>query len=166
MDLDRIDVKILSLLQREARISNAKLAAAVNLSQSACLARVKRLEAQGFIRAYTAILDTERLGQSVSVIAAITLEEQGKEHQTRFEAKLRAAPEVVECWTVSGAVDYLARFVCKDLARYHEISEALLADATLGVKHIDSHVVLRPLKPFSGIDLGAVLPASARRRKG
>src|SRR3954462_13850514 len=73
MDLDKIDVKILSLLQRQARMSNAKLAAAVNLSQSACLARVKRLETAGYIRGYAALLDLEKLGASVTVIAAITL---------------------------------------------------------------------------------------------
>mgnify|MGYP001552683591 CR=1 FL=1 len=67
-------------------------------------------------------------------------------------AKLKASGEIVESWVVSGAVDYLALFVCRDLARYHEITEALLADNDLGVKHIDSHVVLRPLNSFHGVD--------------
>jgi len=164
MDLDKIDLKILNLLQAQARISNAKLAQAVNLSQSACLARVKRLEATGHIRGYAALLDMEKLGANVAVLAAITLDKQGKEHQARFEAKLKASAEIVESWVVSGAVDYLALFVCRDLARYHEITEALLADNDLGVKHIDSHVVLRPLKSFHGIDLQAL--AADTRRQG
>ncbi len=164
MELDKIDVKILSLLQRQARMSNAKLAAAVNLSQSACLARVKRLETGGYIRGYAALLDMEKLGSSVTVLAAITLDNQGKEHQARFEAKLKASSEIVESWVVSGVVDYLAKFVCRDLARYHEITEGMLADHDLGVRHIDSHVVLRPLKSFAGVDLQALAPSSRKKR--
>jgi Lrp/AsnC family leucine-responsive transcriptional regulator len=162
MDLDKIDVKILGLLQSRARLSNARLAAAVNLSQSACLARVRRLEAAGYIRGYAALLDMEKLGASVSVLAAITLDKQGKEHQARFEATLKASAEIVESWVVSGAVDYLALFVCRDLARYHAITEALLAADDLGVKHIDSHIVLRPLKAFHGVDLQALTPVARR----
>ena len=85
MELDKIDLKILSVLQREARIRNAQLAARVNLSQSACLARVKRLEEAGYIRGYAALVDLEKLGQSVTVFAAIRLEGSGKGHQDKFE---------------------------------------------------------------------------------
>jgi DNA-binding Lrp family transcriptional regulator len=156
MDLDKIDLKILGVLQRDARIRNAKLAEAVNLSQSACLARVKHLEQAGYIKGYAAVIDSEKLGQSVTVFAAISLTEQGKDRQAKFEAKLKALPEAAECHVVSGAVDYLVRFVCRDLARYHEITEALLADAAFGVKHIDSQIVLRPLKPYAGLDIAAL----------
>jgi len=162
MELDKIDLKILGVLQRDARIRNAQLAEQVNLSQSACLARVKKLEHAGIVRGYSAIIDAAKLGQSVTVFAAITLSEQGKERQAKFEAKLKSMPEVAECHVISGATDYLARFVCTDLARYHEITEALLADPALAVQHIDSNIVHRPLKAFAGPDIAAIVGKSEK----
>jgi DNA-binding Lrp family transcriptional regulator len=158
--LDRIDVRILDLLERNARISNAALAAAVHLSQSACRVRVKRLETAGIIRGYAAVLDADRLGLPVRVFAAVTLDSQSKAHASRFEARIDALAEAVECHVVSGATDYLVKFVCRDIARYNAITEMLLADETLGVKQIVSRFLLKTSKGdarrgIAGLSAGA-----------
>jgi len=153
MSLDRIDRKILDLLQKQGRIANAALAEKVGLSQSACSARMKRLESEGYISGYGAVLDLEKFGNPVIVFASITLEGQGKNHQAKFEAKVKALPEAVECYVISGAADYTVRFVCRNIAAYHTLTEALLADPSLGIKNIASRFIMRTLKPFAGVDL-------------
>src|SRR5438874_8759267 len=132
--LDRIDVKILAALQRNCRITNERLAAAVGLSARACLERVRRLEAAGIITGYQAVIELAQLSRPVNVFAEIILEKQAQ--QGRFEARLGKIEEVVECWEVSGTVDYLARFVCTDLAAYQTITTSLIDDPNLGVARI------------------------------
>ena len=146
--LDRIDVKILAALQRNGRITNEKLAAVVGLSARACLERVRRLEAAGIITGYQAQLELAQLSRQVNVFAEIILEKQAQ--QNRFEQRLAKVEEVVECWEVSGTVDYIARFVCVDLAAYQALTTALIDDPTLGVARIVSHVALRPIRRFTG----------------
>ena len=146
--LDRIDLKILTTLQVSGRATNQKLAEAVGLSPRACLERVRRLERSGVITGYQAVLELAQLSRPVNVFAEIVLEKQA--HQGRFERRLAAIEEAVECWEVSGTVDYLARFVCADLAAYEELTAGLIDDSSLGVARIVSHVALRPVRRFSG----------------
>jgi Lrp/AsnC family transcriptional regulator, regulator of ectoine-degradation genes len=146
--LDRIDIRILATLQRDGRSTNEKLATAVALSPRACLERVRRLEASGIIVGYQAVIDLALLSKPVTVFAEIALERLG--NQQRFEHDLTAIAEVVECWEVSGTFDYLARFVCADLARYETLTNMLVADPKLGVARIVSHIALRPVRRFAG----------------
>jgi len=146
--LDRIDVKILAALQRDGRSTIQKLAQTVGLSARASLERVRRLEASGILAGYQAVVELGRLSRPVNVFAEIILEKHA--NRGRFEKRLTALEEVVECWEVSGTVDYLARFVCADLAAYEELSSALIDDESLGVARIDSHVALRPIRRFGG----------------
>jgi DNA-binding Lrp family transcriptional regulator len=146
--LDRIDVSILAVLQRDGRSTVQKLAKAVALSPRACLERVRRLEASGVISGYQAVVDLARLTRPVNVFAEIMLDKHA--NRGRFEKRLAALDEVVECWEVSGTVDYLARFVCADLAVYAELSNLLIDDEHLGVARIVSHVALRPVRRFAG----------------
>jgi DNA-binding Lrp family transcriptional regulator len=146
--LDRIDIKILATLQRDGRSTNEKLAAAVALSPRACLERVRRLEGSGIIVGYQAVIDLALLSKPVTVFAEIALERLG--NQQRFEQNLTTIPEVVECWEVSGTLDYLARFVCADLARYETLTNMLAGDGKLGVARIVSHIALRPVRRFAG----------------
>ncbi len=108
--LDRIDVKILAALQRDGRSTIQKLAQTVGLSPRAWLERVRRLEASGVIAGYQAVVELGRLSRPVNVFAEIILERQA--NSGRFEKRLAAIDDVVECWEVSGTVDYMARFVC------------------------------------------------------
>ena len=146
--LDQIDVRILSVLQRDGRTTIQKLAGKVALSPRACLDRVRRLEASGVIAGYQAVVDLAHLSRPINVFAEIILEKQAQ--QRRFERRLVALEEVVECWEVSGTVDYVARFVCRDLAAYQELTTALIEDPSLGIARIVSHVALRPARRFEG----------------
>src|SRR6476660_4630549 len=146
--LDRIDVRILAALQRDGRSTIQKLAQTVGLSPRASLERVRRLEAAGVIAGYHAVVELGRLARPVNVFAEINLEKQA--NRGRFEKRLAAIDAVVECWEVSGTVDYIARFVCADLAEYEELTSALLDDDRLGAARIVSHVALRPIRRFAG----------------
>lgn len=146
--LDQIDIKILVALQRDGRSTIEKLAQMVELSSRACLERVRRLEAAGIISGYQAVVDLGRLSKPINVFAEIILEKQGQ--QGEFERRLATIEEVVECWEVSGTVDYLARFVCPDLASYQALTTRLIDDPSLGIARIISHVALRAIRPFAG----------------
>jgi DNA-binding Lrp family transcriptional regulator len=146
--LDRIDVRILALLQRDGRSTMQDLAHKISLSPRATLERVRRLESSGIIAGYQAVVEISRLARPVTVFAEIILEKHA--NRARFEKRLAALEEVVECWEVSGTVDYLARFVCADLVAYEELSGALIDDTGLGVARIVSHVALRPVHRFAG----------------
>jgi DNA-binding Lrp family transcriptional regulator len=149
--LDHIDVKILAALQRDGRTTVQKLAETVGLSPRASLERVRRLESAGIISGYQAVIDLAPIARPVDVFAEIILEKQANRRRT--EKRLAAIDEMVECWEVSGAVDYIARFVCADLAAYETLTGALLDDETLGVARIVSHVALRPVRRFGGYPL-------------
>jgi DNA-binding Lrp family transcriptional regulator len=154
--LDRIDIKVLAALQRDGRMTNQKLAETVHLSARACLERVRRLEAAGIIAGYQAVLELRQLSRPVDVFAEIMLEKQA--NRRRFEKRLAAIDEVVECWEVSGNLDYVARFVCADLAAYEELSGALIDDPNLGVARMVSHVALRAVRRFSGYPESLLAP--------
>jgi DNA-binding Lrp family transcriptional regulator len=146
--LDLIDIKILAALQRDGRSTVEKLAQSVELSSRACLERVRRLEAAGVIIGYRAEVELGRLSRPVNVFAEIILEKQAQQGQ--FEQRLATIDEVVECWEVSGTVDYIARFVCADLASYQALTTSLIDDSNLGIARIVSHVALRAVRSFSG----------------
>jgi DNA-binding Lrp family transcriptional regulator len=146
--LDRIDVKILAELQRDGRSTIQKLAETIGLSARATLERVRRLEAAGVIAGYQAVVELRQLSRPVNIFAEIILEKHA--NRGRFEKRLASIDEVVECWEVSGDVDYLVRFVCADLAGYEEVTSALIDDTNLGVARIVSHVALRAVRRFAG----------------
>ena len=154
--LDRIDIKILAALQRDGRSTVQKLAGLVGLTPRPCLERVRRLEAAGIIAGYRAVIAIERLSKPVTIFAEIALEKLGR--QDRLEKRLRAIDELVECWEVSGDLDYLARFVCSDVARYEVLTTGLIDDPELGVRRITSHIALRPVRTFTGFPESLLSP--------
>jgi Lrp/AsnC family transcriptional regulator, leucine-responsive regulatory protein len=121
MELDRYDRTILRLLQEDARMTNTSLAARVNLSESACLRRVRALEESGLIEGYTAMVDQQRAGFPVSVFVSITLDRQSQTGLEAFESAVRRVPEVMECYLMTGEHDYLLRLVVADLADFERI---------------------------------------------
>lgn len=153
--LDRIDARILSVLQLSGRMSNLKLAEAVGLSPNPCLDRRKRLERAGYITRYLTEVDPIRLDEHVAIVfAQITLQGHTSISFERFERAVHSVPEIVECHKVRGGVDYLVKFVCANITEYRKLSERLLR-AKLSIGHYVSYVVIEPVKPFSGhpIDL-------------
>ena len=154
--LDAIDIKILSALQREGRMTIQKLAKTVGLSARPCLERVRRLEAGGLILGYQAVIDLERLSKPVTVFAELSLTSQARNE--RVETRLKEIEEAVECWEIGGASDYLVRFVCEDLTRYETLTQELLGDRRLGVARIVSHIVLRTIGRFAGYPASLLAP--------
>jgi DNA-binding Lrp family transcriptional regulator len=151
--IDAIDLKILAALQGEGRLTNQKLADRVGLSASACHARVRRLEKEGYITGYRATLKPELLGRPLTVFALVSLERHGRQGQKAFEAHLTSLPEATECIELSGQYDYLIRFMAKDIESYQALTEALIDDPNLGVAQVVSHVAMRTVRPFQGIPL-------------
>ena len=140
--LDAIDHKILRLLRADGRMSNAKLAEEVGLSQSACLRRLHLLEHSGIIRGYTAIIDESKAENTVVVIIQITLDRQTEEFLNRFESAVRKCPEVRECYLLSGMSDYLLRVEARDAADYDRIYKEHLSRLP-GVARIQSSFTIR-----------------------
>jgi Lrp/AsnC family transcriptional regulator, leucine-responsive regulatory protein len=118
---DRYDRSILRILQREGRLANSELAERVNLSESACLRRVRALEAAGLIEGYTAILNQQKAGLGVNVFVSITLERQERADMAAFEQAVRTVPEVMECYLMTGEYDYLLRVVVADTADFERL---------------------------------------------
>jgi DNA-binding Lrp family transcriptional regulator len=137
--LDRVDISILVALQRNGRSTVQGLAEQVELSPRACLERLRRLEAAKIITGYQAVVDIARLSRPINVFAEIILDKQAR--QARFEQRLDKIDELVECWQVGGTVDYIARFVCPDLAIYEALTTRLIEDPNLGVARIISRCV-------------------------
>ncbi|AIT27409.1 Lrp/AsnC family transcriptional regulator [Bordetella holmesii] len=114
-DLDATDIRILNALQRDARLSNVELAQRVNLSPSPCLARVRRLEAEGLIDRRVTLLNARKLGLKVNVFIQISLDKQRKEALDVFEREIAVLPEIMECYLMSGDADYLVRALVEDV---------------------------------------------------
>jgi DNA-binding Lrp family transcriptional regulator len=161
--LDRIDIKILAALQRNGRVTVQKLAGMVGLTARPALERVRRLEAAGIIAGYQAVLSLERLSKPVTVFAEIIMDKQGR--SDRLERRLASLEDIVECWEVSGNVDYVARFVCADLARYETLTTDLIDEAELGVARIVSHIALRPVRRFTGYPASVLTPPARAAKR-
>jgi len=142
MPLDSIDRRILNVLQRKGRISNSDLSEAINLSPSACHRRVQRLEKDGFIRDYVALLDARRLGMPTTVFVEITLQGQADELLDAFEKAVSRIPDVLECHLMAGTADYILKVVAEnteDFARIHRQHLSRLP----GVAQMQSSFALR-----------------------
>lgn len=139
--LDRIDRQILQELQQNCRVSNVELAEQVNLSPTPCSRRWRRLEQEGYIRGYTAIIDPRLTGYTVTAYAFIRLSSNGWQAAEAFEKAVRNLPAVMECSVVSGSSDYVLRIVARDLQDYERFLKRELAviDA---IGTIDSTIVL------------------------
>lgn len=148
-ELDSIDVLILSALQAEGRITNQDLSVRVGLSPRACLDRTRRLEREGWIGAYQAVLDPRRLGL-MSIVVEVSLRDQTQATHTRFEQRLRATPEVIEAFLVSGNCDYVLRLACRDLDHYRRLTDTWTDDPALGVEKLASKPELATVKAFRG----------------
>ena len=142
MSLDSIDRRILEVLQRQGRMSNADLSERVNLSPSACHRRVSRLEAEGYIRDYVALLDPRKLGRPTTVFVEIRLSGQADEVLDAFERAVARIPDVLECHLMAGSADYLLKVVALDTEDFARIHRQHLATLP-GVAQMQSSFALR-----------------------
>ncbi len=139
--IDDIDRRILRVLARDGRISNLALAAAVNLSPSACLRRVTELQRTGAIRGYRAIIAPEANDGGFTVFVAVGLSAHTKREQEAFERAVAVAPEVRECHNVTGSIEYILRVEVGDLAAYKRFHTDVLG-VLPQVAAITSYVVM------------------------
>ena len=142
IELDPTDRRILAVLQRNGRITNAELAAEVALSASACHRRVQRLEETGLIRGYVALLDARKLERPTTVFVEITLSGQADELLDAFERAVRQIPDVLECHLMAGTADYLLKIVVEDTDDFARIHRQHLARLP-GVAQMHSSFALR-----------------------
>lgn len=150
--LDTTDLKILTLMQGNAKLTTQEIADKTHLSQSPCWRRIHRLEKAGIIKRHVTLLDSRKLGFDLVVFATINLTAQGRNNLTEFEKKIQQFPEVVECYTMTGTWDYLLKIVAKSIRRYETfVREHLLQLDHVGEVH--SHVAVTEIKNTTELPL-------------
>ena len=149
--LDSIDRKILSILQQNAETPLADLAQAVNLSSTPCWRRVQRLREHGFIARQVALVDPRKVNLGVTVFVAIRTNQHSQAWFERFRDAVRAIPEVVEFYRMSGDVDYLLRVVAPDIATYDQIYKRLIREVDLS--DVSSSFAMEELKFTTALPL-------------
>ncbi|WP_395349831.1 Lrp/AsnC ligand binding domain-containing protein [Variovorax sp. UC122_21] len=152
-DLDRVDLRLLKILQEDGRITNLKLAEAVALSPTAVLARVQRLTREGFIRGYEARLDAERLGRGFTVFVEVLLDRTTPNVFDQFKAAVQVREEIVECHMVAGGFDYLLKTRMADMAAYRDFAGTVLWQLP-GVRETRTYAVMEEVKSSARIPLG------------
>jgi DNA-binding Lrp family transcriptional regulator len=140
--LDQIDRKLLARLQQDGRATNVELAASANLSESACLRRVRSLEQRGVIARYAAVVDERAVGLPLSVFVTVTLDSQSEQALTAFERAIAGVREVAECYLMTGGSDYLLRLVVRDVDDLERVHSHELTRIP-GVNRISSSVAMR-----------------------
>jgi DNA-binding Lrp family transcriptional regulator len=152
MALDRFDRLILEALQRDGRISNVQLATRVNLSESACLRRVRALEESGLIDRYAALINQSQAGLSGNVFVNIGLHREEQSELAAFEEAVRDIPEVMECYLMTGEFDYLLRVVVSDMADFERLHKEALTRLP-GVARVNSSVAIRTVQKKTELPL-------------
>jgi len=151
--LDKIDRKILRILQQDARISNLELAERVNLSPTPCARRVKRFEDEGLIKGTSTILDQEKLGLGLTAYVALNLERHNEDQFEEFERQVVKFPEVVSCSVITGrAEDYLLKVVVRDIKHYEEFLLSRLNKIDV-ISTCHSSFELRNITPSRGLPI-------------
>jgi Lrp/AsnC family leucine-responsive transcriptional regulator len=151
-DIDRLDRKIMDLLQQDARITNQALADRVALSPSACQRRVRDLEERGFITGYRAQIAVDRLRNVLIVMAQISFERHALREFGNFDECINGMPEIVESCRVSGQYDYMLRAVVDDIQDWKRLMLVMM-NGGYGVEKIVSHFLMDEMKSFSGYQL-------------
>ena len=152
MQLDKYDRAILEALQQDGRISNVQLAAKVNLSESACLRRVRALEDEGYIDRYVTLVNQSRVGLGGNVLVHIGLHREEQSELAAFEAAVRNIPEVMECYLMTGEFDYLLRVVVADMADFERLHKEALTRLP-GVARVNSSVAIRTVQKKTELPL-------------
>ncbi|HYF16863.1 MAG TPA: Lrp/AsnC family transcriptional regulator [Ramlibacter sp.] len=163
-ELDRHDVLLLAELQRDARQTVQQLAQAVGLSSTPCWKRVKEMEGAGIIRGYAALVDREKVGLSLCVLAEVNLTRHHEDDVRKFEQAVAAEPRIVSCYATTGQADYVVKVLVPDIKQYesflHEVAFKLP-----GVTHVRSSVVLKEVKAETRLPLEVPGGRAVARRR-
>jgi Lrp/AsnC family transcriptional regulator of ectoine degradation len=154
--LDARDLKILSVLAKEGRITKAALADKVGLSATPCWERLKRLEQAGLITGYRAEIDLKRIAPHVTVFVAAELADHTAASMQGFERAMQGYDEVVNCWALGGGFDYLLQIVARDIDSYQRLIDAML-EARIGLARYFTYIVTKPVKSSPMPPLDALL---------
>ena len=150
--LDAIDTRIIAALQADGRLSNHQLAERVGLSPSPCLRRVKRLESEGYIESYRAVLQRDRVGLGFTAFVTVKIEGHADLAADALQDAIIAMPEVVACHMVSGDSDYLLEVVVPDRESYQAFLVDKLLDLPI-IKEVRSNIAIQPLKTAAPLPL-------------
>ena len=153
--LDAVDTQILDLIQHDAALSVAEIAERVGLSSSPCWRRIKRLEDSGVIRGRVSLLDRVQLGLDFEVYAEVKLSMPTKENLEAFERAVVDLPEVAQCATVTGGMDYVLRIVTRDMHAFDLFLREKLLSLGL-VSNVESRIVIRSVKNATAVPLGLI----------
>ena len=152
-DIDRIDLKILNVLQQDGRISNLKLAESVALSPTAVLARVQRLSRDGYILGYEAQLNAAKLGAGLMVFVEVLLDRTTPNVFDAFNAAVQVRPEIMECHMVAGGFDYLLKTRLANMNAYRAFAGTVLWQLP-GVRETRTYAVMEEVKCTTRLALG------------
>lgn len=152
VELDITDRKILEILQRDARIPNTELADEIGLTPAPTLRRVRRLEEEGVIRQYVALLDAKKVRRELLVIVRVTLDKQTKKGIEEFSQQMIARPEVLECYLCLGDTDYLLKVCVSNLDAYQTFLIDVLA-AIPSVRNTDSTIIVKQDKYSTSLSM-------------
>lgn len=152
MKFERAEREILRVLQDEGRISNVELAERIGLSESPCFRRVKKLEDEGVIAGYRAVLDQREIGLQVIAFVQVSMDQQDDAKQREFLACVEAEDHIIECHAVSGGYDYLLKVVDYSMDHFSELCMQRILKFP-GVKSIESHFSLKTLKQSGSLPL-------------
>jgi Lrp/AsnC family transcriptional regulator len=149
--MDRTDYKILAILQEDASLPVAEVAARVNLSQTPCWRRIQRLETQGVIQRRVALLDPQSVGLGISVFVEIEAADHSPDWLERFASTVAAMPEVMEVYRMAGDVDYLLRVAVGGMAEYDDFYRRLIDRVPL--KNVTSRFAMERVKSTTAFPL-------------
>ena len=150
--LDAIDLRILKHLQSNAKLTNKEIAAAIGMTTTPVFERIKRLEEQGYIRSYVAILDKEKLGFALVPYCNVSLKQHTRSYLENFEKEIKAIPDVVECYHIAGMYDYLLKVTVKDMAAYQDFIVNHLANLE-NIGTVQSSFVMKEIRENTALPL-------------
>ena len=151
-DLDEVDLKILRQLQENSRLTTKELAAIVHLSPTPVFERVKRLEREGYIRKYMAVLDAEKLNRGFVVFCNVSMKQHTFENSQRIMAAVQNIPEIVECYNISGNYDFMLKIFVEKMKHYQEFVLRILGDLDC-IGSLNSFFVLGEVKNSHALPL-------------
>jgi len=161
IDLDPQDVKILELLQQDASRSTNEIAEKLNMSQSPCWRRINRLQQGGLITNTVALVNREAIGMDLVAFTTINLSQAGRKNMENFEAAVIQLDEVMECYTMTGAWDYMLKVVVKDIRQYEIFVRNQLLAKVPNIGEIHSHMAVTEIKNSTKLPLKSQLEKSS-----